>query len=517
MAMFSFNVSPLLSFTPSLASITLVLFITFLTFKCLRFLFSSAAATNLHLPPSPPKLPIIGNLHQLSDHPHRSLQALSRRYGPLMMLHFGSVPVLVVSSADCARDILKTHDLIFSDRPRSTLSERLLYHRKDVALAPFGEYWREMRSICVLQLLSNKRVHSFRTVQEEEISLLMDKIKQHRSVDLSDLFPSLTNDIICRTALGRKYSEGMQGKKFKVLLADMMGLLGIFNVGDFIPSLGWINKLTGLDAKVERVAREFDQFLEEVVEEHRRKMEENSIGGGGEDRRDFVDVLLDIEKDKTVGFAFGADCIKALVLDIFTAGTDTTYTVLEWAITELLRHPRAMNILQTEVRKIANGKPNITHADLEKMHYLRAVLKETLRLHPPIPLLVPRLSTRDVKIQGYDIAAGTMVITNAWAIGRDPSTWDEPDKFKPERFLNSSVDFKGQDFELIPFGAGRRGCPGTSFAMATNELVLANLVNKFDWALPESLKAEDLDMTECTGLTIHRKVHLLAVATPFPS
>ncbi|KAF8029436.1 hypothetical protein BT93_E1978 [Corymbia citriodora subsp. variegata] len=516
-AMLSFNVSPLLSSTPSLASIALVLFITFLILKCLRLLSSSVASTDLRLPPSPPKLPIIGNLHQLGNYPHRSLQALSRRYGPLMMLHFGSAPILVVSSADCARDIMKTHDLIFSDRPRSTLSERLLYHRKDVSLAPYGEYWRQMRSICVLQLLSNKRVQSLRTVREEEISLLMDKIEQHRSVDLSDVFASLTNDIICRVALGRKYSEGMQGKKFKGLLADMTGLLGTFNVGDFIPSIAWINKLTGLDAKVELVAREFDQFLDEVVEEHRRKMEEKSVGGGGGDRRDFVDVLLVIEKDKTLGFALGADSIKALVLDIFTAGTDTTYTVLEWAMTELLRHPRAMDILQTEVRKIANGKPNITDEDLEKMHYLRAVLKETLRLHPPIPLLVPRLSTRDVKIRGYDIAVGTMVITNAWTIGRDPSTWDKPDEFKPERFLNSSVDFKGQDLELIPFGSGRRGCPGTSFAMATNELVLANLVDKFDWALPEGLKAEDLDMTECTGLTIHRKVHLLAVPTAFPS
>ncbi|KAF8029430.1 hypothetical protein BT93_E1972 [Corymbia citriodora subsp. variegata] len=231
-----------------------------------------------------------------------------------MMLHSGSAPVLVVSSADCARDIMKTHDLIFSDRPRSTLSERLLYHRKDVSLAPYGEYWRQMRSICVLQLLSSKRVQSFRTVREEEISLSMDKIEQHRSVDLNDVFASLTNDIICRVALGRKYGNGKQGKKFKGLLADMMGLLGIFNVGDFIPSLGWINKLTGLDAKVELVAREFDQFLDEVVEEHWRKMEEKSVGGGGEDRRDFVDVLLEIEKDKTLGFALGADSIKALVL-----------------------------------------------------------------------------------------------------------------------------------------------------------------------------------------------------------
>ncbi|KAF7847497.1 hypothetical protein BT93_L2901 [Corymbia citriodora subsp. variegata] len=209
--------------------------------------------------------------------------------------------------------------------------------------------------------------------------------------------------------------------------------------------------------------------------------------------------------------------IAAGTRDMLAGATDTIYTVMDWAMTELLRHPQAMNILQTEVRKIANGKPNITDEDLKNTHYLRAVLKETLRLHPPIPLLVPRLSSQDIKIRGYDIAVGTTVITNVWTIGRDPSTWDEPDEFKPERFLNSSVDFKGQDFELIPFGAGRRGCPGTSLAMATNELVLANLVDKFDWALPEGLKAEDLDMTECTGLTIHRKVHLLAVATTFPS
>ncbi|KAF8029435.1 hypothetical protein BT93_E1977 [Corymbia citriodora subsp. variegata] len=520
--MFSFNVSQLLSFTPSLTSIVLVLF--------------------------------------LGGYPHRSLHALSRRYGPLMMLHFGSAPVLVVSSADSARDIMKTHDLIFSDRARSTLSERLLYHRKDVSLAPYGEYWRQMRSICVLHLLSNKK-----------ISLFMDKIEQHHTVDLSDGFASLTNNIICRLALGRKYSDGKQGKKFKGLLADLMWLIGIFNIGDFIPSLAWINKLTGVDAKAELVTREFDQFLNEVVEEHRRKMEEKSISGdakaelvtrefdqflnevveehrrkmeeksisGGENSRDFVDVLLEMEKDKTVGFALGADSIKALILlsslfsptnhsthsrfflfrqcclpDMLAGATDTIYTVMDWAMTELLRHPQAMNILQTEVRKIANGKPNITDEDLKNMHYLRAVLKETLRLHPPIPLLVPRLSSQDIKIRGYDIALGTTVITNVWTIGRDPSTWDEPDEFKPERFLNSSVDFKGQDFELIPFGAGRRGCPGTSLAMASNELVLANLVDKFDWALPEGLKAEDLDMTECTGLTIHRKVHLLAT---FPS
>lgn len=199
---------------------------------------------------------------------------------------------------------------------------------------------------------------------------------------------------------------------------------------------------------------------------------------------------------------------------MFAAGTDTSYAVLEWAMSELLRNPRVMKKVQNEVRGIARGKTRIAETDLQEMHYLKALIKETLRLYPPIPLLIPRESTQDVKIKGYDIAAGTRVVTNAWAIARDPALWDEPGEFRPERFLNSSVDFKGQDFQLIPFGAGRRGCPGITFAMTTNELVLANLVHKFDWALPDGARAEDLDMTQCTGLTIHRKVPLLAVGTP---
>lgn len=199
---------------------------------------------------------------------------------------------------------------------------------------------------------------------------------------------------------------------------------------------------------------------------------------------------------------------------MFAGGTDTTYTVLEWVMTELLRHPKILKEVQNEVRRIVGGKQEIEQEDLDKMYYLKAVFKETLRLYPPIPLLIPRESSQDVKIKGYDISAGTMVITNAWTIGRDPTTWDEPNEFKPGRFLNNSIDYKGHDFELIPFGAGRRGCPGILFAMTTNELVLARLVHKFNWSLPGGVRAEDLDMNECNGIAIHRKVPLLAVAIP---
>uniref|UniRef100_A0A5B7BQW6 Uncharacterized protein n=1 Tax=Davidia involucrata TaxID=16924 RepID=A0A5B7BQW6_DAVIN len=508
--------------TPFLFYLLPFLFLFFL----IKWLFT-APTSNKKLPPSPPKLPILGNIHQLGLFPHRSLLPLARQHGPLMLLHLGSVPVLVASSADAAHEIMKTHDLIFSNRPKSYLAEKLLYNYKELSAAPYGEFWRQLKSIFVLQLLSNKRVQSFRGVREEETALMMKMIKDSSSSsslspsNLSEMFTSLANDVVCRVAFGRKYNGGGKGTKFKQLLREFLDLLGYINVGDFVPWLSWINHVNGFYAKVERVAKELDEFLEEVVEEHMDLlMKRGSNGDGrveGEGREDFVDILLRIHIDNSAGVSIDRDSIKALILDIFAAGTDTSSTVLEWAMTELLRHPRVMKKLQNEVREIQKGKQEMAEHDLEKMHFLKAVIKETLRLHPPLPLLVPREASEDVIIMGYDIAAGTMIMINAWAIARDPVSWDEPDEFRPERFLNSSVDFRGHDFQLIPFGAGRRGCPGMSFAMATNELVLANLVHKFDWALPGGAKGEDLDITESTGAIIHRKVPLLAVATPYSS
>ena len=198
---------------------------------------------------------------------------------------------------------------------------------------------------------------------------------------------------------------------------------------------------------------------------------------------------------------------------MFAGGTDTIYTTLEWAVTELLRHPKAMKELQNEVRGISKGQ-QITENDSEKMYYLKAVIKETFRLHPPAPLLFPRESMKDVKIMSYDIPAGTMVLVNAWAIGRDPMFWDEAEELHLESFLNTNIDFKGQFFQLIPFGAGRRACPRISFAIIIIELLLENLINRFDWELAGGMKAKDLEMTERPGISVHRKFPLIVVATP---
>ncbi|XP_059655123.1 cytochrome P450 736A117-like [Cornus florida] len=486
----------------------------------------STSKTQKNLPPSPPKLPIIGNLHQLGVFPHRSLQPLAQQYGPIMLLHFGGKPVVIASSVDAAHEIMKTHDLIFSNRPKSmsSIGKRVFYD-KDIIFTSYGEYWRQVKSICVLNLLSNRRVKSFGRVREEETALLIQKIKRASSssssslVNLSEMFSSLTNDVVCRIVLGRKYSDSSKsGRKFKELMGDIGELAGAFNVGDYIPWLWWLNKIRGIDAKVEKVGEELDEFLEVVIEDHVDKKKKESNGGGSVDQaktqQDFVDVLLEIQTQNTDDFSFDRDTIKALILDMFAAGTDTTSTALEWTMTELLRHPKVMKELQNEVQGIARGKPEITEDDLEKMQYLKAVIKESLRLHPPVPLLIPRELAQDVKVMGYDIAAGTQVLINFSAIGRDPLLWEEAEDFRPERFLNASIDLKGHDFKFIPFGAGRRGCPGIQFATAVYELALANIVSKFDFASPGGTREEDFDITEAPGITIRKKFPLLAVATP---
>ncbi|XP_057950667.1 cytochrome P450 71A1-like [Malania oleifera] len=282
----------------------------------------------------------------------------------------------------------------------------------------------------------------------------------------------------------------------------MNSLFSTFNMSDFIPWLGWVNHVNGLNRRTEKLFKEFDAFFDEIVDDH--------MVCGSKEKADFVDVLLEIQKNSPDSVHFmGRENIKAIILDMISGGTDTSSAVLEWAMTELLRHPQAMEKVQQEVRRIDQGKSMVTEDDIQEMHYLKAVIKETLRLHPPAPLLLPRESIEDVKVQGYDILARTRVFINAWAIGRDPESWEEAEEFRPERFLNNLIDFKGHDFHFIPFGAGRRGCPGITFGITIIELVLANILRKFDLMVLEKFEKEGLDITESSGIITHRQFPLI--------
>ncbi|KAM4107463.1 hypothetical protein ACB094_04G147000 [Castanea mollissima] len=464
------------------------------------------------LPPGPSKLPLIGNLHQLRGLPHRSLQHLSDEHGPLMFLQLGSIPTLVISSADIAREIFKTHDLVFSGRPVLYAAKKLSYNLSAVSFAPYGEYWREVRKIVILELLSAKRVQSFQAVRDEEVALMLDSIAVSSGpVNLSELTLLLANNIVCRVAFGKKYDSGEDKSKsrFHGILNDTQDLLGGLCIADFFPWMGcWLSKFNGLETRLEKNFRELDEIYDKVIEEHldlRRPEPEHE---------DLVDVLLRVQKDSNQAIALSSDHIKGVLTDMFIAGTDTSSTILVWIMAELIRNPSVMQKAQTEVREAVKGKAKVEENHLSKLMYLKSIVKEGLRLHPPAPLLVPRETTDGCTIEGYHIPAKTRVFVNAKSIGTDPKYWKNQNEFQPERFLDSSVDFRGQHFELLPFGAGRRGCPGMNFAILIIELALANLLHRFDWELPHGIRRQDLDMEEAIGLSMHKKVPLCLIANP---
>ncbi|KAK4428147.1 cytochrome [Sesamum alatum] len=268
----------------------------------------------MNLPPSPPKLPVIGNLHQLGQSPHRSLWDLSKKYGPMMLLHFGSKPALIISSADAAREILRTHDVSFASRPELTSLKRVFYDMQDVINLPYGDKWRKLRSIFVHRLLSSTRVKSFSSVREEEIALLVEKIKQcclsASPVNLTDMFFSLTSDLISRAAFGKKYSETQYGQEILAVMQEIAGLLFNFTIGEFVPWLGWIDWLNGFNASLDRCTKRVDKVLDAVIEEQL-----NWPGEPDESKENFLEILLDMYRGNVPGVSIDLLTVKTAILE----------------------------------------------------------------------------------------------------------------------------------------------------------------------------------------------------------
>nr|CAD1820056.1 unnamed protein product [Ananas comosus var. bracteatus] len=448
--------------------------------------------------------------------PHDSLRRLAAAHGPVIFLRLGSVPAVVVSSAEALREIFtRGHDLALSGRPALHAAGRLSYGGVNVSFAPYGEYWRQARRVCVLELLSLRRVQSFMHVREQEVALLLQTIISSASsvpINLSELLHALTNKITVRVAFGEKFATGDyggSGGRFGGVLERAQNNLGALFVADYFPWLGWVDALRGLRGRLEKNFQELDEFYEEVIEEH--------LGGHWPDpeHEDLVHVLLRLNKDSAPGSAFSSrDHIKGILTDIFIAGTDTSSATLSWTMTQLMKNPSKMKKLQQELREIIGNKGKVEEADLHRLTYLKLVIKEVLRLHPPAPLLVPRETIEKCTIKGYEVPSNTRVLINAKAIGLDPNSWENPNEFRPERFIDNDVDFRGQDFSFVPFGVGRRSCPGISFALVVVELALANLLYCFDWEFPFGVKKEDLDLEEAVGITVHRKNPLYLVAKP---
>ncbi|XP_020087371.1 premnaspirodiene oxygenase-like [Ananas comosus] len=459
------------------------------------------------LPPGPPRLPIIGSLHYLATAlPHRALAALAGTYGPLMLLRIGQIDLAVVTSREVAEAVLKTHDTKFAFRPELAAPKIITYGYTDIVFAPHSTYWRQLRRICIMELLSAKRVKSFSLLRTEEIAGFLKDIAgtaaRQTPVNISLKLMSLANNIVCRATFGKMFK---QQSRFLVIIREAVVLASGFGTSDLFPSLRSLDVM--MTRKIAKIHGEMDAIINDTIQDHQERPQRLD----GEE--DLLDVLLKAREQKDLEVPITLENVKAVMLDMFAAGTETSSTLTEWVMSELIKNPNIMAKAQQEVREAFKEKDKIEEHDISKLNYLQLIIKETLRLHPSVPLLVPRVCQETCSILGYTVPAGTRVVINAWALGREPKYWEDPEKFMPERFEGNSIDYKGSNFAFLPFGAGRRICPGITFGLATVEFALAELLFYFDWKLPCDMKIEDLDMTETLGITAPRKepLHLIAI------
>ncbi|ESQ32864.1 hypothetical protein EUTSA_v10004062mg [Eutrema salsugineum] len=484
-----------------------------ITLVSLIFLFKKIKNSKRNFPPSPPKFPVIGNLHQIGELPHRSLQRLAERYGPVMLLHFGFVPVVIVSSREAAEEVLKTHDLDCCSRPNLVGTKLLSRGFKDIGFTPYGEEWKERRKFAVRELFCLKKVQSFRHIREEECNFLVKKLSEDPSpVDLSKSLFWLTASILFRVALGQSFHESkfLDKEDIEELVFEAETALASFTCSDFFPvaGLGWlVDWFSGQHKRLNDVFFKLDALFQHVIDDHLSP-------GRSKDHEDIIDSMLDVihKQGNDDSLHLSIDHIKGFLSNIFLAGIDTGAITMIWAMTELARNPKMMKKVQGEIRDcLGNNKERITEEDIDKVPCLKMVIKETFRLHPAAPLILPRETMAHIKVQGYDIPPKRRILVNVGAIGRDPKLWTDPEEFNPERFLGSPVDYRGHHFELLPFGSGRRICPGMPMGIATVELGLLNLLYFFDWRIPDGMTHKDIDMEEAGTLTIVKKTPLKLV------
>ncbi|KAJ6677219.1 CYTOCHROME P450 71B11-RELATED [Salix viminalis] len=432
-------------------------------------------------PPGPKALRVIGNLHQLGGGPSLlvRLKELAGRYGPIMLLQVGEVPTVIISSPELAQEVMKTHESYFDERPPFFAGNVYFYGNRDLIFAPYGDYWKQLRKIVTMEVLSPVRVRTFRATREEEVAGLIRTISSRRgsAINLSQVLFSFTYSIISRISVGRNSKNQKEFativKDFSTISRELSLAAGGANVVDLYPSQKLLHMFSWRKFRLGREHKKADKILEKMMKERRASKRDKKIAENEVD--DLLDVLLNLQLGGGFNPHLTDECVKAILLDMFAGGGDTTLTVLEWAMSELMK------------------------------------IQESGKKHRKKECKV------NCKVTGYDLEAKTRVLINAWMIGRDPKYWTEPEKFYPERFLDRSTDYKGTNFEFLPFGSGKRICPGMAFGVATVELPLAKLLLHFDWEIPDGIKPEDFDMSEIVSASVTRKNDIVLIpATCYP-
>ncbi|XP_020219547.1 cytochrome P450 98A2 [Cajanus cajan] len=468
------------------------------------------------LPPGPRPWPVVGNLYDIKPVRFRCFAEWAQWYGPIISVWFGSTLNVIVSNSELAKEVLKEQDQHLADRHRSRSAAKFSRDGKDLIWADYGPHYVKVRKVCTLELFSPKRLEALRPIREDEVTAMVESIYHDcthsenlgKGVLVKKHLGAVAFNNITRLAFGKRFvnSDGVmddQGVEFKAIVSNGLKLGASLAMAEHIPWLRWMFPLEE-EAFAKHGARR-DRLTRAIMEEH---TEARKKSGGA--KQHFVDALLTLQ-DK---YDLSEDTIIGLLWDMITAGMDTTAISVEWAMAELIRNPRVQQKAQEELDKVIGLERVMTEADFSNLPYLQCVAKEALRLHPPTPLMLPHRANANVKVGGYDIPKGSNVHVNVWAVARDPAVWKDPLEFRPERFLEEDVDMKGHDFRLLPFGAGRRVCPGAQLGINLVTSMLGHLLHHFCWSPLEGMKPEDIDMGENPGLVTYMRTPLQALPSP---
>ncbi|XP_023768906.1 cytochrome P450 CYP82D47 [Lactuca sativa] len=484
---------------------------------------------NLKPPQAKGAWPIIGHLHLLGgpELPHKVLGDMADKHGPVFAIKLGVHQALVVSDAAIAKECFTTNDKAFASRPKMEASKIMAYNYAVLGRAPYGDYWRKMRKMLVLEVLSQRRVEMLGHIRASEVRASVKELydvwvtnkltesseSQMVKVEMSQWFGNLLLNIIVRIVSGKRFlPNDEEGVRFQAVAGKYIELFGAFLVADFIPYLNWLD-VGGYKKLMKNIGKDLDNIFDRWLKEHKQ---ESKYIHQHEANQDFMHVLISIlrgaSKEEFPGFDHDT-IIKATSLQVLAAGVETTSVTLTWALALLLNNPKALETAQEEIDEHVGRDRLVEESDLKNLVYLNAIIKETLRLYPAGPLSVPHESVEDCIVGGYNIPKGTRLVVNLWKLQRDPNIWSDPTEFKPERFLTShkDIDVKGNHYELLTFGSGRRMCPGVLFALQVLGLTLARLIQQFVLKKPTN---EPIDMTESMGATNVKKTPLDVLLGP---
>ncbi|XP_055806263.1 geraniol 8-hydroxylase-like [Solanum dulcamara] len=464
------------------------------------------------LPPGPFPLPIIGNLHLLGNQPHKSLTKLANFHGPIMRLKLGQISTVVISSSDMAKQVLQKQDLAFSSRSIPDTVQSDNFHMSSVVWVPASQHqWRSLRKILNSHIFSINKLDATQHLRYKKMEDLIVYCQRSseigEAVDIGGaIFRTMLN-LLSNTLFSRDLVDPYEnsGEEFKDLVEGLMIDMGKPNLVDYFPVLKIVDPqgLRRYNSHFGKLLKFFHGLINERLELRKLK---------GKNTNDVLDTLLTASEDNLQDI--DRKHIATILLDLFVAGTDTSSNVVEWAMTEILKASEIMRKAQAELVQVIGEGKAIEEADVARLPYLQCIIKETFRMHPPAPFLVPRKVEQDVEVCGYSVPKGSKVMINVWAIGRDSTLWEDPSVFNPDRFKDSKLDVRGQDFELIPFGAGRRICPGLPLALRMVPVMIGTLLNTFKWKIEGDIAPNDLDMQEKFGLILAKLRPLRAVPLP---